>query len=161
GRIDLVDAEDVRGLGPGLHERLRRIQPGVVSRDEAWWKLSTGQVRVHPDFHEPFHAAYRSASGEVEGMVAYTADDRWGGSKQPLNTVQVKWLTGVTPAAQRALWRYLCAVDWVVRVESDWRAPDDLLPYYLPDPRAAAVTGQADWLWGRILDVVRALEMRT
>ncbi|MEU5522700.1 GNAT family N-acetyltransferase [Streptomyces sp. NPDC047860] len=160
GRIDLVDAEDVRKFGPELHERLRRAQPGAVSRDELWWRITTGAVRFHPTFHEPFYAMYRSAGGEVEGMVAYTADDHWG-AKQPLNTARVKWLSAVTPAAERALWRYLCSVDWVVKVKSDWRAPDDLLPHLLPDPRAAAVTTQADWLWVRILDVVRALEART
>lgn len=161
GRIDLVDAEDVRKLGPELHERLRRAQPGAVSRDELWWRITTGAVRFHPTFHEPFYAVYRSAGGEVEGMVAYTADDNWGDAKQPLNTARVKWLTAVTPAAERALWRYLCSVDWVVKVRSGRRAPDDLLPHLLPDPRAAAVTTQADWLWVRILDVVRALEART
>ncbi|MEV5933963.1 GNAT family N-acetyltransferase [Streptomyces sp. NPDC093250] len=160
GRIDLVDAEDVRKFGPELHERLRRAQPGAVSRDELWWRITTGAVRFHPTFHEPFYAMYRSAGGEVEGMVAYTADDHWG-AKQPLNTARVKWLSAVTPAAERALWRYLCSVDWVVKVKSGWRAPDDLLPHLLPDPRAAAVTTQADWLWVRILDVVRALEART
>ncbi|MGW4020364.1 GNAT family N-acetyltransferase [Streptomyces sp. NPDC005009] len=161
GRVDLVDAEDVRKLGPELHERLRRTQPGVVSRDELWWQVTTGAVRFWPTFQEPYYAVYRSAGGEVEGMVAYTADDDWGDSKQPLNTVRVKWLTGVTPAAERALWLYLCSIDWVVKVKSGWRAPDDLLPHFLPDPRAAAVTTQADWLWVRMLDVVRALQART
>ncbi|MFI8088262.1 GNAT family N-acetyltransferase [Streptomyces sp. NPDC086080] len=161
GRIDLVDGEDVRKLGPELHRRLWRAQPGAVSRDDLWWKLTTGAVRFHTSFHEPFYAVYRSAGGEVEGMVAYTADDNWGDAKQPLNTARVKWLIGVTPAAERALWHYLCSIDWVVRVKSGWRAPDDLLPHFLPDPRAAAVTTQADWLWVRILDVVRALEART
>ncbi|MFD7687309.1 GNAT family N-acetyltransferase [Streptomyces sp. NPDC059781] len=161
GRVDLVDAEDVRKFGPELHERLRRIQPGAVSRDELWWRTTTGAVRFHPVFHEPYYAVYRSAGGEVEGMVAYTADDNWGDAKQPLNTVRVKWLTGVTPAAERALWLYLCSVDWVVKVRSGWRAPDDLLPHFLPDPRAAAVTTQADWMWVRMLDVVRALQART
>ncbi|MFI9417624.1 GNAT family N-acetyltransferase [Streptomyces werraensis] len=161
GRIDLVDAEDVRKLGPELHERLRRSQPGAVSRDELWWQLATGAVRFHATFHEPFHVVHRSAAGEVQGMAAYTTDDTWGNAKQPLNTAKVKWLIGVTPAAERALWRYLCSIDWVVRVKSGYRAPDDLLPHVLPDPRAAAVTTQADWLWVRILDVVRALEART
>lgn len=161
GRIDLVDAEDVRKHGPELHERLRRSQPGVVSRDELWWKVTTGAVRFHATFHEPYYVIYRSASGEVEGIAAYTADDKWGDGKQPLNTVRVKWLTGVTPAAERALWRYLCSIDWVVAVKTGYRAPDDLLPHFLPDPRAAAVTTHADWLWVRILDVVRALEART
>ncbi|MDQ1018226.1 GNAT family N-acetyltransferase [Streptomyces afghaniensis] len=161
GRIDLVDGEDVRKLGPELHKRLRRTQPGVITRDEVWWKLNTGVLRFDPSWKLPFFAVYRSASGEVEGMAAYEVDDNWGDSKQPLNTATVKWLLGATPAAERALWQYLCSIDWVVTVKSGWRAPDDLLPFLLPDPRAARITTLADWLWVRILDVVRALEART
>lgn len=160
GRIDLVDAEDVRKLGPDLHERLCRVQPGAIDRDELWWKANTGAVRLEPSWKQPFFAVYRSASGEVEGMAAYEIDDHWGDAKQPLNTASVQWLTGVTPAAERALWQYLCSIDWVVKVKSGRRAPDDLLPHLLPDPRAAHITSQADWLWVRILDVVRALQAR-
>ncbi|MGW7424346.1 GNAT family N-acetyltransferase [Streptomyces sp. NPDC054813] len=160
GRIDLLDVEDVRKLGPELHERVRRSTPGAVSRSELWWQLRTGAVRVETDWKEPFHAAYRSAGGEVEGLVAYEVDDTWHG-KQPDETATVKWLLGATPAAERALWHYLCSVDWITKVKSGWRSPDDLLPHYLPDPRAARITSQADWLWVRILDVVRALEART
>lgn len=65
------------------------------------------------------------------------------------------------PAAERALWHYLCSIDWITQVKTGWRAPDDLLPDFLPDPRAARITTQADWLWVRILDVVRAMEART
>ncbi|MFG2679496.1 GNAT family N-acetyltransferase [Streptomyces sp. NPDC048392] len=162
GRIDLVDGADVRKLGPELHERLRRAQPGAVGRAELWWEARTGVVQLN-DTHwtEPYYALYRSADGEVEGMAAYRSDDRWGGAKQPLNTATVDWLLAVTPSAERALWRYLCSVDWITTVKSGWRAPDDLLPNLLPDPRAARITTQADWLWVRILDVVRALEART
>jgi predicted acetyltransferase len=159
GRIDLVDGEDVRKLGPELHERFRRAQPGAVSRDGLWWEVSTGAVRFG-EWTEPFYAAYRSASGEVEGLVSYGSDDRWHG-KQPQNTAEVNWLIASTPAADRALWRYLCSIDWITKVKTGWRGPDDLLPFHLPDPRAARVTEHADWLWVRILDVVRALEART
>jgi predicted acetyltransferase len=110
---------------------------------------------------EPFHAVYRSAAGEVEGLVTYRCDDNWGDVKQPMDTATVRDLIAVTPAAERALWRYLCSIDWITRVRTGWRAPDDLLPHFLPDPRAARLTTQADWLWVRILDVVRALEART
>ncbi|MGW0497814.1 GNAT family N-acetyltransferase [Streptomyces sp. NPDC003007] len=161
GRIDLVDGEDVRRLGPELHERLRRGRPGVITRDETWWKVNTGALRFDPSWKQPFFAVYRSPSGEVEGMAAYEVDDTWGDAKQPLNTATVKWLLGVAPNAERALWEYLCSIDWVVKVKSGWRAPDDLLPHLLPDPRAAAITSLADWLWVRILDVARALEART
>ncbi|MGW7265713.1 GNAT family N-acetyltransferase [Streptomyces sp. NPDC054842] len=162
GRVDLVDGEDVRKAGPELHDRLRRVQPGAVSRDARWWQANTGVLELdRAPWTEPFYAVYRSASGEVEGMAAYEADDNWGDAKQPLNTASVRWLTAVTPAAERALWRYLCSIDWITRVKTGRRAPDDLLPHLLPDPRAARITTQADWLWVRILDVVRALEART
>ncbi|EFL33107.1 conserved hypothetical protein [Streptomyces viridochromogenes DSM 40736] len=161
GRIDLVDGEEVRKLGPELHDRLRRTQPGMIDRDELWWQLETGAVRFGPSWKPRFFAVYRSASGEVEGLAAYEVDDNWGDAKQPLNTATVNWLTGVTPAAERALWQYLCSIDWVVKVKSGYRAPDDLLPHVLPDPRAARITSLADWLWVRILDVERALETRT
>ncbi|MFJ5277277.1 GNAT family N-acetyltransferase [Streptomyces parvulus] len=162
GRIDLVDGEDVRVLGPGLHERVRRSQPGAVSRTELWWRARTGVVNTNgTPWTEPFYAVYRSADGEVEGMVSYRADDRWGDAKQPLETATVDWLLAATPAAERALWHFLCSIDWITTVKSGWRSPDDLLPHLLPDPRAARVVTQADWLWVRVLDVVRALEART
>ncbi|MGW0287050.1 GNAT family N-acetyltransferase [Streptomyces sp. NPDC003236] len=160
GRIDLVDGEDVRALGPGLHERVRRAQPGAVSRNELWWQVNTGVLGRGSGWTEPFYAVYRAASGEVEGLVSYECDDRWH-DKQPHNTADVNWLLAATPAAERALWRFLCSIDWITKVKSGWRGPDDLLPFFLPDPRAARVTAHADWLWVRILDVVRALEART
>ncbi|KUM72247.1 GNAT family N-acetyltransferase [Streptomyces curacoi] len=162
GRIDLVDGADAGKIGPELHERVRRAQPGAVSRDERWWQVKTGVLRLDREpWTDPFFAVYRSPGGEVEGLVSYTADDHWGDGKQPLNTASVQWLIAATPAAERALWRYLCSIDWITTVKSGWRAPDDLLPFCLPDPRAARITTLTDWLWVRILDVVRALQART
>ncbi|MFJ9708251.1 GNAT family N-acetyltransferase [Streptomyces sp. NPDC101234] len=160
GRIDLVDGEDIRKLGPELHERVRRGTPGAVSLSELSWQLRTGAVRFDSTWTEPYFAVYRSAAGEVEGIASYDSDDNWH-DKQPHNTADVRWLLAATPAAERALWHYLCSIDWITKVKSGWRSPDDLLPHHLPDPRAARITTQADWLWVRILDVVRALEART
>ncbi|MEU8644661.1 GNAT family N-acetyltransferase [Streptomyces sp. NPDC048674] len=162
GRVDLVDADDVRRDGPGLHDRFRRDRPGAINRDDRWWQINTGVLPglgADP-WKEPFYAAYRSASGEIEGLVSYESDDHWDDSNQPQNTATVNWLLAVTPAAERALWRYLCSIDWITRVKTGGRAPDDLVPHFLPDPRAARITTQSDWLWVRILDVVRALEAR-
>ncbi|MFE2647468.1 GNAT family N-acetyltransferase [Streptomyces nigra] len=162
GRIELVDPGEVRKAGPELFDRVRRAQPGAVDRDERWWQVNTGGLVLEgSSWTEPFFAVYRSADGVVDGLVSYTADDRWGDSKQPLNTATVNWLIAATPRAERALWHYLCSIDWITAVKSGRRAPDDLLPLYLPDPRAARITTLADWLWVRVLDVVRALEART
>ncbi|MFF3491478.1 GNAT family N-acetyltransferase [Streptomyces sp. NPDC002795] len=162
GRVDLADPEEVRKVGPELHERLRASVAGVVSRDEQWWQYNTGLWPTPEDpWAEPFYAVYRNARGEVEGLLGYEADDRWGDAKQPLNAARVRELIAVTPAAERALWTYVCSVDWITTVRSGLRAPDDLLPHLLPDPRAARIVTQADFLWVRILDVVRAMEARS
>ncbi|MFI7383536.1 GNAT family N-acetyltransferase [Streptomyces sp. NPDC049813] len=162
GRIDPADAEEVRAIGPALHERLGARVAGVVSRDAYWWQYETGLWPAPEDpWTEPFHAVYRNARGEVEGLVAYRSDGHWSTAKVPANTLTVVRLAGVTPAAERALWHHLCSVDWATTVRTDGRAPDDLVPELLPDPRAARVVTQADLLWVRILDVVRALEARS
>ncbi|MER7110743.1 GNAT family N-acetyltransferase [Streptomyces sp. NPDC000229] len=161
GRVDLVTADDIRKLGPDLHDRLRAVRHGMVSRDQRVWDVGTGAARL-PDqpWTEPFYATYRGPDGEVEGYVCYSTDDTWE-AKLPLCSATVRDLIAVTPAAERALWHFVCSIDWMTTVTSGFRAPDDLLPLLLPDPRAARVTTHADFLWVRIVDVVRALEART
>lgn len=163
GRIEMVDGADVRKYGPELHTRLAALRPGVVSRGERWWKRHTGTtvIPAHEKWTEPFYVIRRDASGEVDGLMVYDTDDKWGDAKQPLNTASVRDLIALTPAAERALWLFLCSVDWITTIRSGSRAPDDLLPQFLPDPRAARTVTHADWLWLRLLDVERALEART
>ncbi|WP_411083818.1 GNAT family N-acetyltransferase [Streptomyces sp. cmx-18-6] len=163
GRIEMVDAADVRKLGPELYARFAAIGPGAVSRDERWWKQHTGAAYTpaHEKWTEPFYAVHRGADGEVDGLLVYGVDDKWGDAKQPLNTASVRDLIALTPAVERALWHFLCSVDWITTVRSGYRAPDDLLPLLLPDPRAARTLTHADWLWLRMLDVPGALEARS
>ncbi|MFB6617397.1 GNAT family N-acetyltransferase [Streptomyces sp. NPDC056367] len=162
GRIDLVDVEEVRRVGPELHERLRARTHGAVNRNERWWNLATGLEEMsYRPYKEKFHAVYRTAAGEVTGLAVYGADDHWTDAKVPQNTVQVNDLLAVTPQAERALWRFLCSIDWVAKVRTGYRAPDDLVAQLLPDPRSARIVTAADFLWVRLLDVVRALAART
>ncbi|MFD3660890.1 GNAT family N-acetyltransferase [Streptomyces sp. NPDC058659] len=161
GRIDLADGEEIRKIGPEVHRRLAGVRAGVTDRSTRDWELGTGLGYQLDPWKEPFYAVYRSASGEVEGFAAYTADDKWDDAKQPVNTASVRDLIAVTPAAERALWQYVCSIDWITTVRSGYRAPDDLLPLLLPDPRAAKTLTYADMLWVRVLDVVRVLESRT
>ncbi|WP_431043608.1 GNAT family N-acetyltransferase [Streptomyces sp. P1-3] len=161
GRIDLVDGAAVRELGPVLHERLRAVQHGVIDRPGRVWRRYTGETPTPGQpWKEPFHAVYRSPEGTVDGLITYTADDVWE-AKLPQTTATVLDLIAVSPAAERALWHYVLSVDWITTVKSGCRAPDDLLPLLLPDPRAARVTAHADFLWIRPLDVPRLLQTRT
>ncbi|MFJ9111721.1 GNAT family N-acetyltransferase [Streptomyces sp. NPDC102283] len=163
GRIEMVDGADVRKIGPEVHAALAARQPGVVTRGERWWRTRTGAAprSEHEKWSEPFYVVHRAADGGVDGLMTYGVDDAWGDNKQPLNTASVRDLIALNPAAERALWHYLCSVDWITTVRSGYRAPDDLLPLLLPDPRAARLITNTDWLWLRLLDVPRALEART
>ncbi|MGW6722893.1 GNAT family N-acetyltransferase [Streptomyces sp. NPDC054995] len=163
GRIEMVDGADIRKTGPEVHAALAARQPGIVSRGERWWRTHTGVAprADHETWTEPFYVVHRAANGEVDGLLVYGVDDKWGDSKQPLNTASVRDMIALNPAAERALWHYLCSVDWIATVRSGYRAPDDLLPLLLPDPRAARIITDTDWLWLRMLDVPRALEART
>lgn len=162
GRIDMVDLAEVREVGPALHERLRAATPGAIRRDARWWRLATGAEEwSHNPYKAKFHAVYRTAGGEVAGLATYSTDENWTDGKVPLNTVQVRNFLAVTPEAERALWHFLCSIDWVLKVRTGFRAPDDLVARLLPDVRAARVVTAADWLWVRLLDVERALGART
>lgn len=162
GSVELLDAAGLLAIGPALHDRFRRLVPGAVDRGAHRWRVHTGTARFSVDepWVEPFYAVYRSAAGETEGIVTYRA--KWGEwpGKLPDDRLTVTDLIAVTPAAERALWRYLVSIDWATTLHTGHRAPDDLLPLCLGDPRAARVTAHADFLWLRPLDVPRLLEAR-
>ncbi|WP_243084909.1 GNAT family N-acetyltransferase [Streptomyces sp. 891-h] len=163
GRVELVDAAEFRKLLPAVHERFRTgaQRQGAVDRDEKWWRLATGDLRFPDDGFTPaFHAVYRDADGQPQGGVTYTSDNVWQ-AKQPEQTVTVRDLFATTAAGEAALWRFVLAMDWVQRVRTGLRAPDDILPLLLPDPRAARTVTHADWLWIRPLDVPRMLTARS
>ncbi|MEU0099052.1 GNAT family N-acetyltransferase [Streptomyces sp. NPDC006267] len=163
GRVEMVDGADVRRVGPEVHRALAARQPGVVTRGERWWRQRTGAAPQmdHEKWTEPFYVVHRADDGAVDGLMVYDTDDTWGDAGQPLNTATVRDMIALNPAAERALWHYLCSIDWITTVRSGRRAPDDLLPLLLPDPRAARMVTNMDWLWLRMLDVPRALEART
>ncbi|MBO8191181.1 GNAT family N-acetyltransferase [Streptomyces oryzae] len=163
GRVDLVDAAEFRAEMPAVHERFRTgpQRQGAIDRSEKWWRSATGELRFPEDGFTPaFHAVYRDAAGQPQGGVSYTSDDVWQ-ANQPEQTVTVRDLFATTPAGEAALWRFVLSMDWVLRVRTGSRAPDDVLPLLLPDPRAARTVTHADWLWLRPLDVPRMLAART
>jgi predicted acetyltransferase len=161
GRVDLVDTAEMLAHGPGVHDRFRLTRPGVIDRGKRRWEIAAGEHRLPGEpWQQPFHALYRDASGRVDGVLVYSVDDVWE-AKLPQVTLTVRDLIAATPDAEVALWRYALSVDWVRKVVADHRAPDDVLPLLLGEPRAARTTTSADFMWLRLLDVPRALASRT
>lgn len=162
GRVDLVGVAELEKAGPGLHDAVRALHPGAIDRTPYWWEVACGR-RVYPSrpWTEPFVALHRDADGTVDGLLTYQVQDHHWAGKLPRTEAEVRQLLAATPAAERALWRYVLSLDWVTRVTTGYRAPDDVAPLLLGDPRAARTEALADFLWLRLLDVPAALSART
>lgn len=162
GRVDLVTVEDVRKIGPELHERVRVLTPGAINRTSFWWEIDTGERRFDTmPWTEPFFVVHRDQDGRVDGLAAYSASEEHWPGKLPKVDLDVRNLIAATPAAETALWRFLLSLDWVTLLKSGHRAPDDILPLLLGDPRAARTETYADFMWLRLLDIPAALSART
>ncbi|MGC0414941.1 GNAT family N-acetyltransferase [Embleya sp. AB8] len=160
-RIELLTPDEVREVGPPLHEEFRGLRAGVIGRNDLWWDVYTGRVSA-PSGPAPdrFHAVYRDPAGKVTGLVTYRADDHWD-EFVPKVTLTVDALLALTPAAEIALWRYCANVDYVNKVEAADRSPDELLPLFVGDPRAITTQTRRDFVWTRLLDVPGAFSART
>ncbi|MCX4748193.1 GNAT family N-acetyltransferase [Kitasatospora sp. NBC_01287] len=161
GRLDLVDMTELAKIGPELHERWRRGRPGAISRDEAYWGAATGQLK--PPGHswkEPFAVVHRDAAGVVTGLATYQVEDHWDGS-YPDCTLKVRDLLALDRATEVSLWRYLCSVDWVSKVQAPNVGPDSPLPLLLVDPRGTKPYEEnTDFTWLRVLDLPAAFAAR-
>ncbi|MEV7782266.1 GNAT family N-acetyltransferase [Kitasatospora sp. NPDC088351] len=162
GRIDFVGMEELRKVGPELHDRWRLTQPGAIARDDIWWKRTTGETKVPGfDWKEPFAAVHRNAEGTATGLVVYRVDDSWDGS-YPNCTLTVADFLALDRGAAAELWRFVLSVDWVRKVVAENIGVDDPLPLLLSDPRAATpYVDNADFTWLRVLDVEAAFNART
>lgn len=159
GTISLIDGAEVRNVGPELHERHRLLHAGAVNRSAGWWRAHTGELRLAPDWQEPFYALHRDADGAPQGLVVFRIKDKWT-SSMPDGTAEVASLLALTPEAERSLWHFVLSLDWVTGLTAGLLPPDSLLPDLLPNPRAARVTGSDDFLWLRPLDVPALLQAR-
>ncbi|OIV38293.1 hypothetical protein BIV57_06405 [Mangrovactinospora gilvigrisea] len=154
-RIDLASMAELRKIGPGLHERWRRTQPGTVNRLPDIWKVLTGELPgpgSDKPFEPPFVAVHRDASGTVTGLAVYAVERRFENGT-PDGVLKVDKLFALDTATEQALWRYLSEVDWVRHLKVPRLQPDSALPLLLVNPRGARRTeAPSEWLWLRILD---------
>lgn len=158
GRVRVVDGEAALAAIPDLHERLRRAQPGSVSRPRAYWEV---RVADPPDFRRGRSEAWflvHDGDAGPDGFATYRVAPRWN-AEDPGGTLYLMDLLGATPAATAALWRFCLDVDLMTRLEAAARSPEDPVRHLLADPRAAR-NRVYDGLWVRLVDVPAALAGR-
>jgi predicted acetyltransferase len=155
-RVDAPDPGGVRIVTPGEHlddfaavyDRWRAGTPGGLVRRRALWDdLLADRVDDRAGGSVLF------AFLHADGYVLYRVH---GSGPRHIRVVELR---AATAEAHTALWRALCGLDLMERIEGVTH-PADPLPYLLADARQVRTTAVADDLWLRMMDIPAALQAR-
>jgi predicted acetyltransferase len=161
GRVVMLDKDEAAKRIPDLYEELRHRHLGALSRPPGWW---ADYFRDPEDDRygasSRFYALHESDTGEADGFVAYRVKKSWMDDGVPAGETQVYELYGAGPAVRTALWQFCLGVDLTATLSCSNAPIDEPLRWMLSDPRRLRVTGVADWLWARLVDIPAALGAR-
>ena len=160
GRIRLVEPDEALRLMPPVYDALRAGTPGAIARTEAKWRV---ELLADPEWtrgsHGPKFLAVIEIDGVARGYAIYRVKSEWS-DRGPNNTLLALEVTGLDPAAERAVWEWLFGIDLVGHIKG-WRSPvPHPLLLQLAEPRQLGMAVR-DGLWLRLIDVRAALEARS
>lgn len=158
GELRLLDETAARASFPGVYDRVRAVTPGMMSRSELWWDF-----RRLGDFDKsvpPLQRVLLTIDGEPEGYALYRFTEHVTFTGICELELGVAEAVATSPAATAMLWRYLCDIDLVRRIESPLLPPTHPLLTMVTEARRLRMK-VADALWVRILDADAALAART
>jgi predicted acetyltransferase len=155
----LSEAESIEVL-PGLWERVRPSNPGMLSRSRLWWRFrrldDSDRVRQG---NGPLQRVVIEVEGRPEAYALYRQNHRWDSGLLPSGALHVVEAIGATPTGTRLVWRYLFDIDLMQRIEASLLPADHPLQLMLAEPRRLRLS-LSDGLWVRIVDVEAALAAR-
>ncbi|WP_019886296.1 GNAT family N-acetyltransferase [Streptomyces purpureus] len=143
----------------GLYARLVPTRPGMLERRPEWERLTVIDPPEERDGGSPLQCVLAERDGEAVGYALYTIKPAWDDAG-PKGTVAVRDLGALDPAADGALWRFLCGIDLTSTVEVGNRPVDDAWQHMVSDIRRCRPQLR-DSLHVRLVDVGAALEART
>lgn len=156
--LRMLDAAEAATVLPDVYERARPTIPGLLARSAAWW---AGRRFYDPPHRRGGASALQYVIVEDGGAPLGYAQYRRVGppfSATPQKIAVVEMIAA-DDAAEAALWRFLCSIDLIGRIEAWNRPVDDTLPWLVEDPRRVDQKPR-DTLWLRIMDVKAALAAR-
>jgi len=154
GRVAMVDPTAAWSALSTVFDRHHEITRGSVDRPNYYESWLQGYDWEEQSENRKQRLAVRfGPDGEPDGFVAYVIKD--GDHVE----VKVSDIVTTTPAAHLALWQFLADIDLAEVVTAPGPVVDHLA-HALVDHRVRGVTGLADHLWVRILDVPVALAAR-
>ncbi|MEP7121259.1 MAG: GNAT family N-acetyltransferase [Byssovorax sp.] len=158
-RFRLVDPAVAAREFPPIWDRVRLTTPGLLSRTAGWW---TSRRLSDPDWARAGRPPHLRVLCEIDGRPAGYAIYRLGTtvfSDILVGSLDVVEAVGDSPAATRAIWRYLCDTDLVRTVRASQLPIDHPLHHLVAEPGRVAMRLH-DGLWIRLVDVAAALSQR-
>jgi predicted acetyltransferase len=161
GTVEIMDALAARQLVPAIYDAYVASQPGAIDRPDHRWDVELGIMDApgRPKWNGQV-AIHRDPSGTPDGYARFHGEENWV-DMRPEHRMLLDELHGATPAAELDLWRHLAQMDLTASIQAEVRREHEPMQWALADPRAAQVSGRADFLWVRLLDIERALGART
>ena len=160
GTTRLVGHEEALRVFPRIYDRVRRDQPGFVSRSKAWWELRKFDDR--PERRRgagELNRVLLEIGGKPVGYATYRIKVEWDDATNK-SQVHVIEAIGDSPVAVRELWRYLLSIDWVAEIHCEALPADH--PLFLLVQRPNSLSWKVfDGLWLRLVDVGAALSARS
>ncbi|MET9956146.1 GNAT family N-acetyltransferase [Streptomyces sp. NPDC006339] len=150
---------EAAGACEAVYARLVPRRPGMLARRPGWERLPLIDPPGDRDGASPRHCVLAERDGEVVGFAHYAIKPQWDYTGAS-GVVAVQELAGLDPAAEAALWRFLCSVDLTSEVRFRSRPVDDGWQHLVSDVRRCAMTLR-DGLHVRLVEVGAALEART
>lgn len=159
GSLRLLRHDEVIATVVPIYEQAAR-RPGVLVRPEWMWQRFFEKATVLGGDAE-FVVVHTNRDGVDDGYVHYSVDWKTEHFTSPTGKGEVYEVWATEPAAELALWEYLCNVDLVREWYADERPVDELLSLAVHDLRAYRSMWRWDEQWLRLLDVDAALAART
>ncbi|WP_425833731.1 GNAT family N-acetyltransferase [Streptomyces fractus] len=169
-RIDApAEAAEVRLRYVGVAEGAERCEsvylrtvgtrPGMLARLPGWERLPLLDPEQERGGASPLQCVIAERDGEAVGFARFHVKPE-SANGVDRNTVLVREVTSVEPAAYAALWRFLCTIDLTETVECHNLPVDDPLFSLVSDVRRCGVRVR-DSMHVRLVEVGEALEART
>jgi len=161
GTVQVLDALAARQFVPPIYDAYVASQPGAIDRPDHRWDGELGLVDApgRPKWKGQV-AIHRDPAGTPDGYARFHGEENWV-DMRPDHRMFVDELHGATQAAELDLWRHLAQMDLTATITAEVRREHEPMQWLLADPRAAQVSGRADFLWVRLLDIEKALAART
>ena len=154
-RIREVDRETALPLLHHLHGKVAPTRVGWLDRTKAAWQdfLFENEAELARDGITKYRYAIHPEGYAIYNIAAKPTN------RKPANEIYARDVVATTPQAYAALWQYLANIDLTASVSTD-AAVDDPIAHMLHDAMDG-YRGVGDGLWVRIIDVDRALPLRT